>query len=277
MQIVDCATMKKFAPKRFNKYVFAPSQDTAGGILVGWMDSTFEGVVEETRSFAITISFRSRQNVEKWKLTSVYGQCTEEARDQFVQWIYHSKIDQEEHFMIIRDFNFYRSLDNRNRSGGNLNNINIFNAIISNLGLLEIPLKGRKYIWTNMKDNLLLEQLDWSFTSLGWTLKYQNTRVMPMAKPTSDHFPYVAQIGTSIPKAQTFRFETFLIHQPGFMDLVPSTWSIPTKTTNSAARIAAKFKLLRKVLKRWSKGISKLTILIKKYNDILLIIDKLEE
>ena len=50
--------------------------------------------------------------------------------------------------MIMGDFNFYRSLSDRNKSGGNINDIMIFNEIISNLGLLEIPLKGRKYTWS---------------------------------------------------------------------------------------------------------------------------------
>lgn len=61
------------------------------------------------------------------------------------------------------------------------------------------------------------------------------------------------------------------------MELVKISWDTSTRACNSAARIAAKFKLLRRVLKRWSKGISKLTNLIKKCNDILLIMDKLEE
>jgi len=53
--------------------------------------------------------------------------------------------------MLVGDFNFYRSLSDRNKSGGNMNDIMIFNEIISNLGLLEIPLKERKFFWSNMQ------------------------------------------------------------------------------------------------------------------------------
>jgi hypothetical protein len=38
------------------------------------------------------------------------------------------------------------------------------NDAISNLGLQEIPLKGRSYTWSNMQQDPLLEQLDWCFT-----------------------------------------------------------------------------------------------------------------
>lgn len=35
--------------------------------------------------------------------------------------------------MILGYFNFYRSLSNRNRDGGNMNDIMVFKEIISNL------------------------------------------------------------------------------------------------------------------------------------------------
>ena len=67
----------------------------------------------------------------------------------FVDWLNELQIE-EENWMIMGDFNFYRSLENRNRDGGNINDIFIFNEVISNVGLQEIPLKGRKYTWSNM-------------------------------------------------------------------------------------------------------------------------------
>jgi hypothetical protein len=36
----------------------------------------------------------------------------------------------------------------------------LFNRIISQLDLVEIPLKGRAFTWSNMQDNPLLEKLD---------------------------------------------------------------------------------------------------------------------
>jgi hypothetical protein len=67
--------------------------------------------------------------------------------------------------MIVGDFNFYRSIENRNREWANIQDIMTFNQIISNLSLQEIPLKGRNYAWSNVQQQPLLEQLDWCFTS----------------------------------------------------------------------------------------------------------------
>ena len=85
----------------------------------------------------------------------------------------------------------------------------IFNEIIGHLGLIELPLKGRKYPWSNMQDSRLLEQLDWIFTSANWIDSYPMTQVVPLARTTSDHGPCFVNISTSFPKAHILMFENF--------------------------------------------------------------------
>jgi hypothetical protein len=38
----------------------------------------------------------------------------------------------------------------RNKPGGDINDRFFFNEAISQLGLIELPFKGRKYTWSNM-------------------------------------------------------------------------------------------------------------------------------
>jgi hypothetical protein len=71
-----------------------------------------------------------------------------------------------------------------------------------------------------MQQEPLLEELDWCFTSSNWISDYPNTLLLPMARTTSDHVPCMVQIGTSIPKASVFRFESFWVEMPGFLDTV---------------------------------------------------------
>jgi hypothetical protein len=105
----------------------------------------------------------------------------------------------------------------------------------------------------------------------GLDLIYPNTLLIPMAKPISDHVPCFVQIGTRIPKAKVFRFENFWMQHPGFLELVEESWGSSIQSQNAASRIAAKFKNLRRSLKHWSKGISKISILIQRYNEVISI------
>ena len=127
-----------------------------------------------------------------------------------------------------------------------------------------------------MQENPLLEQLDWFFTSLHWTLTYPNTLVKPLFKPVSDHTPCVVSTETKIPRAKLFRFESYWLLHPGFMDVVKKVWEWPVNSSNAATVPCRKFKRLCQELKVWSKNISRLSVAIENTNKILTELDDLE-
>ena len=83
------------------------------------------------------------------------------------------------------------------------------NETISALGLVELPLKGKRFTWTNKQKSPLLEMLDCFFTSPSWTISYLNINVTTLSMETSDHVPCLINISTVIPKGQIFRFENY--------------------------------------------------------------------
>lgn len=130
------------------------------------------------------------------------------------------------------------------------------NDFIGEQQLIEIPIKGRSYTWSNMQQEPLLEQLDWFFSSINWTTSFSNTLVKPLGHPVSDHIPYTVVIETNNPKSRLFRFETFWLAHPGFMDVVSEAWGKPVKhgkNNNAASILCQKFKSVIQALSKWSK------------------------
>jgi hypothetical protein len=74
---------------------------------------------------------------------------------QFLSWFQNIQTDDDVNWLIVGDFSLIRSPEDRNKPGGNLNEM-LFNEAVSNLGLIDIPLKGRKFTWSNMQDAPLL-------------------------------------------------------------------------------------------------------------------------
>jgi hypothetical protein len=173
-------------------------------ILVIWNISVLSRDVLETKPYAITIDFTANHDQSKWRLSTIYGPCHQPLRSEFVNWMRALNTNLSDQWLFVGDFNFYRSLEDRNRPGGNLNDTLIFNDIIGHLGLVGIPLKGRAFTWSNMQQTPLLEQLDWFFTTVNWTTTFPNTLALPLAKTTSDHVPCKVSIGTSIPRCWYF-------------------------------------------------------------------------
>jgi hypothetical protein len=153
----------------------------------------------------------------------------------------------------------------------------LFNEIIGHLGLLELPLKGRRFTWSNMQTSPLLEQLDWFFTSANWISDYPSSVVLPLAKTGSDHVPCVVNIDTNIPKASIFRFDNYWVDLPGFLDCVKASWNKHTSKSYSSAILADKLKSLRYDLKKWHVNLARLKRLISECNKVILLMDSLEE
>ena len=150
-----------------------------------------------------------------------------------------------------------------------------FNDFIRAQCLIELPIKGRAYTWSNMQMDPLLEQIDLFFTSNNWTSTYPNTMVKPLSKPVSDHIPCVETIEISIPKSNLFRFENWWMDHHSFLPLVESVWKQSIHYADAAKRINAKMKILRKSLKNWAKTLSNLKEDILSLNALIAMLDTL--
>ena len=127
-----------------------------------------------------------------------------------------------------------------------------------------------------MQKDPLLVQLDWFFTTAGWTIKYPNSVVNPLARPVSDHIPCVVSISSKIPKASVFRFENYWIRQPGFYDVVENVWATQI-SGNSAKTLTAKLKILRKALKKWNGNISNMDSMLASCDRTIAMMDEYED
>ena len=276
-EYIDHKLLRKFCPKRFDNFAYIPSKGASGGLLILWCSAIFSGKVIEIADSGIMVEFTSVHNGHLWTLVSVYGPCKGVERDNFVSWLYGLQIPVMSNWLLLGDFNFIRSPDNRNKPGGDVNEMFIFNDIIGHLGLVELPLKGRAYTWSNMQAEPLLEQLDWFFTSPNWVSDFPDTVVLPLANTASDHVPCVVNICTTIPKASIFRFENFWAEQAGFLECVSAAWERESLKRSSAGVLADKFKALRYSLKNWHKSLSKLKAQIENCNKVVAFMDYLEE
>jgi len=90
-------------------------------------------------------------NYTRWILTTVYGPCVDNIKRLFADWLKNIQMSDETDWMILGDFNFMRNPENRNKPGGNLQEMFMFNNAISSICLSEIELHDRKFTWSNLE------------------------------------------------------------------------------------------------------------------------------
>jgi hypothetical protein len=269
--------LRNFCPKNFSHFNYTPSIGNSGGIITIWNGGLFSGTLISQDTHHVTAEFMCKSSGRKWYLTNIYGPAHNEGIQDFFTWLSELDSSNMNLWMILGDFNLIRAPEDRNRPGGDSNNMMAFNSVIQAHDLEEIPLKGRNYTWSNMQDAPLLEKLDWIFTSPDWTTEFPNTMSFPLARLGSDHTPIHIQIGNNIPKSNLFRFENYWLDFDGFMDVISSKWNNAVYISDSAKQITAKFKDLRYGLKKWSKQLSNLNQTITNCSFTLSMLDGIEE
>jgi exonuclease III len=141
----DLAFVRSCCPKRFDDFLYIPSNGAFSGLIIIWDSSIFTGLIMHCEKFAISVHFTSVHSSQAWTLVNIYGPCTGEYRDEFVQWLFNLNIPPDEDWLLVGDFNFIRSPQNRNKPGGDINDMLLFNDFIQAKCLTELPIKGRKY------------------------------------------------------------------------------------------------------------------------------------
>lgn len=126
---------------------------------MAWKSSAFWGSLVFSNRFASLVEFTSKLSSETWLLTVIYAPCTTSGKREFLDWFREIAMPSKIEWLIVGDFNLIRRPEDRNRDGADLNEIFLFNKVINKLDLVELPLHGRHYTWTN-KQPPLLERLD---------------------------------------------------------------------------------------------------------------------
>lgn len=125
----------------------------------------FNGSVIQANSYAVTVKLTSRLDNKSFFLSNIYGPSQSIQKQAFATWLMNLDTSEFDDWILGGDFNLFRSVENRNKPGGDITEMNLFNEIISDLNLVEVPFSSRNFTWSNMRDDPLLVKLDWVFTS----------------------------------------------------------------------------------------------------------------
>ena len=183
----------------------------------------------------------------------------------------------EVNWLLAGDFNLIRKPADRNKPGEDLAEMLLFNEALIALGVVELPLHGQRFTWSNKQLSPLLERLDCFFTLQSWTNIFPNTFVSTLTMETSDNSPCLISIKTTIPKVKIFRFENYLMEHEQFLNIVQHGWSLPTFQSDSGKVITVKFKNLRRVIRAWQSQLSNLKANIANVKLVLSFLGLLEE
>lgn len=136
MELFDLDFIKNICPPSFNQFEYLPSVGASGGCITIWKGSKFTGILSYMNQFGLSVELTSTQSGDKWILTNIYGPADPPSKPAFVQWLKNIDMPDTMDWLIVGDFNLLRGPEDRNKPGGHINEMVMFNDAISALGLV---------------------------------------------------------------------------------------------------------------------------------------------
>jgi exonuclease III len=95
-----------------------------------------------------------------------------------------------------------------------------FSNFIFEQGLMDIPLVGGKFSWSNNRDDQCWSRIDRFLFSLDWEEQFLDVVQRRLPRLLSDHFPLMLDCGVSTRSGGYFKFEKMWLKFEGFVDQV---------------------------------------------------------
>ncbi|KAJ1255933.1 hypothetical protein BS78_K130600 [Paspalum vaginatum] len=176
----------------FDKFVLLPTVGTRGGIIIAWKSA--DVMEEEGRN---------------WWLTGVYGPQGDNDKITFLQELRDVRALCAGPWVIADDFNLIYQAANKNNNNLNRAMMGRFRCFLDNLELKEITLLGRKFTWSNERDNPTLVRLDRAFCSVEWEDIFLDDVLQSATAGVSDHCPLLLGLQVCTKGKRRFHFESF--------------------------------------------------------------------
>jgi hypothetical protein len=130
--------------------------------------------------------------------------------------------------------------------------MNDFSEFIFSLGLMDIPLEGLRYTWSNNCENSAMSRIDRFLYISEWEDRYPTVVQRRLPRLLSDHFPIMLESGEFLKGNRPFCFENMWLQAEGFGEMVKGWWDSYQFEGTPSFILAKKLKALKLALKKWN-------------------------
>lgn len=185
----DLSYIMRFIPSFFSfEVAYNLAINSAGGTFIVWKKS-FQLVSSWSTQHTLTVLLRHINTGSQFQVTNVYGPSEETLKQPFIRELRFMSSLIAFPWLLAGDFNLHRWLTDRSATMANFNLMELFNQFISEVGIMEVPLRNRKYTWSSKRPDPVFSKLDRVFTSNEWVLGYPILLLEVREMVVSDHTP----------------------------------------------------------------------------------------
>ena len=132
--------VRQVCPSKFNAYITLDAEGSRGGILLAW-STPYKLINSHVGTYTVSITLQRGEFY--FMLTGVYGPQNDRDKINFLAELKDLRLMNELPWLLMGDFNLFRSATDTTSGSINLGTMLEFNNTIQFLELMDIPLVGR--------------------------------------------------------------------------------------------------------------------------------------
>ncbi|KAH7684024.1 RNA-directed DNA polymerase protein [Dioscorea alata] len=262
LQEIHISTWKSIGGSRLNTFDFILAIGSAGGIILAWDSSQVVGTLLHKRSFSITLEFTNQSDNTIWACTGVYGPSSRPLKDDFRNELRTIGNLHSLPWVICGDFNLQFTSNDKNKGDLHAREIVTSQNLLNDLNLVDPPLHGRRFTWSNGQADSTWVRLDRFLYSHNWTQLFPRSIQSALPRIGSNHSPICLDFGNHLFRPRIFHLDKSWYSNPQLENLIQDWWSAPNLFGCGAFILSKKLLLLKRNLRSWAKeNITSLNIL----------------
>ncbi|PNT71298.1 hypothetical protein BRADI_2g25978v3, partial [Brachypodium distachyon] len=131
---------------------------------------------------------------KSWWLTGVYGPHRDVDKPGFLQELRDIRDIHAGPWVVVGDFNQIVNPEDKSNLRLHRGLMARFHRLLADLDLKELYLAGRRFTWSNERQNPTLERLDRVLSSVDWEALLPNAYLSALSTATSDHCPLLLDL-----------------------------------------------------------------------------------
>jgi exonuclease III len=196
---IDDRILTQICGRRLSNFKVLNSDGTRG-VLIAWSENKIKYISHSIKRFSVCVTFQIVNGDQNLIFTGVYGPSTTILKDDFFGELLDIKPVQNIPWVLCGDFNVTLAPDERNTTSQNWRGMFNFADLINNLDLIDLPLNGRRFTWSNERDDPTMAKLDRFLISTYWNSIMPNLTQRALPNTSSDHCPILFTAETKFQK-----------------------------------------------------------------------------
>lgn len=181
-------------------------------------------------------------------------------------------------WQLVGDFNLIRWLIDRSTGSRNFELMELFNDLIADLGVIDVPVHNRAFTWTNKWPLPTLSKLDRVFLSTEWSTSYPAIALQALDIIVSDHTPLLLTCKGLQQHPKKFRVEVFWFKYRVPKEMVRLLWEGNPTNRSPINSFHNRTMLLHRSLRLWhSDAFGNMQKQLDFCRDSILFFDRIEE